>query len=237
MKPKLAKLTTAVSTPKIVAGPSPSVIGKAYWKYMKKVLTEDEVEEAKKDHLHHKYLEKLAKGGCVDNILPSPPSPPNIVAGPSLAVTSRAYWKYMNKVLTEEELEEAKKEHRHEKYVESLAKGGADVNFPDSSSPLSLSKAYWKSMKEGLTEEEFAVKKRKIINLKRCKSRRERVEMYNLTCKGTLVKTGSQKRASSRVLPFEREPSTTSPDYRLDFLPAVVIRQMSKYHIACLQDV
>jgi hypothetical protein len=212
LKSKLPKLLTVASTPKI-AGPSPAMSGKAFWKYMGTVLTKEELREAKKEHQHQRYLaEKLAKGGCVNNVLTSPPSPPESVAGPSPAVSGKAYWKYMGTVLTEEELKEAKKEHRHHKrHYKYLEK-----NPKSSSSPMSLSKAFWKRMREGSrTQEEFEVKRRKIINLKRM----------------------LQRNTNGSLLRFEREPSRTSPDSRLDFVPAVVVRQMSKYLLGCLQDV
>jgi hypothetical protein len=210
LKSKVKLMRTAASAPKIDAGPSPAMTGKAYWRYMKKVLTDEEFAEAKKEHQHQRYLaEKLAKGGCVNNGLPSPSSLPKIVAGPSPAVIGKAYWKYMGTVLTEEELKEAKTEHRHHKRHQQYLE-----KFPDSSSsPMSISKAFWKRIKQGLTEEEFA-EKRRVINQKR-----------RLT-----------KKVSGSVLRFEREPSTTSPDFRLGFVPALVIRTMSPHHIGCLQD-
>jgi hypothetical protein len=99
-------------------------------------------------------------------------------------------------------------------------------------------------MREGKTEEQFLLKRREIRKTKLRKFFQERLERFNLTSKGTLVKAGCQEKASGRVLLFERELSMTSPDYRLtspdyrlDFLPVVVVRFMSEFLIGCLQDV
>jgi hypothetical protein len=70
-------------------------------------------------------------------IIEKPPSR-NVELSPAIAL-GMEYWKDMKELLNEEEFKELKKEHRHEKYAESLAKkGGAVV---DSSSPLSIALA------------------------------------------------------------------------------------------------
>jgi hypothetical protein len=160
---------------------------------------------------------------------------PTVSVKKSLSFECKEYWKYVKKLLYEEEFEELKKQHMHEKYVLRLAKKGEAVG--DSSSPLSVAKCNWKVLREGRTEEEFLLMRLEIKNTKRRQKNQERRERFNLTAVGTLLKAGSQEKAKRRVLPFEKEVFKTSLDFRLDFLPVVVVRYMSKNHIGRLQDV
>jgi hypothetical protein len=163
-------------------------------------------------------------------IVALPSVSPKTAVVPSLAVSGKDYWKHMREVLTGEELKAMSKGHRHQKYLETKAES-------DTSSPLSLAHAFWKGRKEVLTEAEFMEERRVFQNKKRRNLRRDRREKYHFTSKNTMVKKDSQEIASRGVLLFEREPSRTSPDYRLAFVPVAIVRHMSKEHIRCLQDV
>jgi hypothetical protein len=214
--------SVSISTPKIVE-PSPIVQGTAH----SQVLTEEELNEEKKEQSHHnKLLErKLANGGRVDKAVPYSLSSA-IKNGSCPSVQGKAYRKMMRELLTEEEFNEKKKEHRRQKYLEEkLADEASGAPETDSSSPLSIRRAFWKQ-KQDLTMEEFENGKEDIQHQDRRKLMRERLERYNLTSNNTPAKRKD-----------EEGGRRTSLNYSLASGPIVAFGKMSENHLHHLKDI
>jgi hypothetical protein len=93
-----------------------------------------------------------------------------------------------------------------------------------------------KAKRLGLTEEEFKDKRKEASNSAARERRRLRKELFNLTSRNTLAMTDGLN-ASNFGIPFERQLSKTSPDYRLAFLPVVSKCKMTAAHLCALQDI
>jgi hypothetical protein len=229
-----ANLDTGAPASRLLASrrPSPKIVGtsryaksRAFWKQKRAELTDDEFKTMKREQRQNKGCQALIGVDYVDTVLPSRYYGQRTkVDGTTRYAKSRAFWKQKRAELTDIEFKTMKREQRQSKGCRALI----GVDYVDTVLPCRLAK------RSELTEEELKSKKRESSNSASRERRHQRLQLFNLTSRNTLAKTGTQE-GSKFGIPFGGELS--SPNYSLAFVPVAVISMMSADHLRRLQDI